>query len=601
MSVLLEALKKAAAEKQQQQTKDPIKNPKGLSLMDAQVSLSDDAAPDVLEKPSRLDASKSRSAFSLEPLDVDLAKSKPEILHHSSSEIIEKNESKPSDVTSSSDRLLESNPKPENFSATIEASKLKLKEKETLSAAELETEEATTESRISDGLTNAVSRDTESPHNEQKTTDSKSSADIKTSSKPYEINEIEANSAKKSWLNPPVIPVVAKKEPLFKKFSTDKNNHSPDKAKAKSLKQFFSKNKLASHNKSVKPKAAQVSERTYAPLIYLLFALTFFVALFYYAFYYYSALQNEYNADVQRLMNMVNAHSEQARSPVQLAVDEAKISVNSELIQEAITEIDTRATGNLGNKKSQLEMTALSQEVKSNLSSVDSEPVAPQIEQQLTKPAVDKPITSISPTPIRVEKTSHTESFSLLAYEAYIQGDFDRAQDLYNRHLLGYPNSRVSKLGLAAIAVHRGHYEKAFNFYQQLLKENSEDKEAKLGIASLASTLAGLGPHNLDLKAILQNNPFSSELQFAVGNVYAKQGDWFRAQQYYFESVRLDNNNANYRINLAISLDHLGDFHSALDHYKHALAIADFHDARFSTDSIKRRVIAIERFLGNHY
>ena len=59
------------------------------------------------------------------------------------------------------------------------------------------------------------------------------------------------------------------------------------------------------------------------------------------------------------------------------------------------------------------------------------------------------------------------------------------------------------------------------------------------------------------LKTLLASQPESGSLNFALGNLYSRQGRWSEAQQVYFNAVAADADNPDYLFNLAVSLDHL--------------------------------------------
>ena len=58
------------------------------------------------------------------------------------------------------------------------------------------------------------------------------------------------------------------------------------------------------------------------------------------------------------------------------------------------------------------------------------------------------------------------------------------------------------------------------------------------------------------------------------GQPYAFRDDWPRAQQAYFRAHRLDGARPDYAYNLAVSLDHLGQYRLAVSFYTKALELA---------------------------
>ena len=137
----------------------------------------------------------------------------------------------------------------------------------------------------------------------------------------------------------------------------------------------------------------------------------------------------------------------------------------------------------------------------------------------------------------------------------------------------------------------------AFEYYQQVLSSDPNNVDAISGLAVLASDLNTQFFTLRELQQLVRRYPNSGALQFALGNYYAQQQDWFLAQPAYFEAVRLESQSADYRLNLAISLDQLGEYAEAIIHYKLSLALAGgvFSDSQQLT--INQRVVDLQRFL----
>ena len=65
---------------------------------------------------------------------------------------------------------------------------------------------------------------------------------------------------------------------------------------------------------------------------------------------------------------------------------------------------------------------------------------------------------------------------------------------------------------------------------------------------------------------------------------------WAAAQQAFFDAYRLNTANPDYALNLAISLDHIGQYETALDYYKAALDLSDKAPSRFEPSSVSARI-----------
>lgn len=609
MSVLLEALKKAAAEKQlQTSSAKKSTNQEGLSLSDEvrtpNVASEEDSTSADATNPSKTNInSKTDNKFSLEPVD-------DSDNHPASNEVgtDEKDQVKPVlDMQTTDLNTVSQNDNENSFKSKAVNEVLMSSDKSSDRPKNVFKDDLAIDAEVKAG--HDIPVNSLASQQDKKITENNNEPVFQ--SEP--LNKKAPD--KKSWLNPVVEPLPSRKKSFFSKPFMNKANAKPEasenKNKAKNIWLFLSKNRQVAKDKvntKSQDRKQNVAERSFTPLIYLLFAVTFFLALFYYAFHYYSNLQSEYNADVQRLMNIVNAHSEQARTPVSLVVvDNVKLEKSSEQSTEkSITSLDAKIPDE-DDKQMVNSLTALAlsqdQELSDSFSSISEAEVSPNASTSLaartTNVRQQNTLSAKQDTSkINIEKVEGSNTLGQLAYEAYQSGNYTKAFDYYNQLLMSNPNSRVAKLGLAAVAVHRGQYETAFNLYRELLDINPNDKGAQFGMASLRGVLSSSNVGVNDLKSLLNNNPYSSEIQFAMGNAYAQTGDWFKAQQYYFESVKLDVSNPHYRVNLAISLDHLGDFNSALEHYKYALALAGPRDTQIIHEGIRQRVLVLERFFG---
>ena len=92
------------------------------------------------------------------------------------------------------------------------------------------------------------------------------------------------------------------------------------------------------------------------------------------------------------------------------------------------------------------------------------------------------------------------------------------------------------------------------------------------------------------VKTLLAAEPEAAHLHFTLGNLYAGQERWPEAQQAYFDAFRLDDENADYAFNLAVSLDRLLQRRTALDYYRLALDLATRRPASFDSASVTERI-----------
>lgn len=208
-------------------------------------------------------------------------------------------------------------------------------------------------------------------------------------------------------------------------------------------------------------------------------------------------------------------------------------------------------------------------------------------------------IESEKPLEIAMTRSKASDTRNLLtnaAYTDYNSGDFDSAKNKYLSILNQFPVNRDALLGLGAIALNENRPEQAFKYYLELLMLNPNDALAKAAIINMQN---GSDLVNIEssIKLLLYDYPEEPYLYFTLGNVYAVQTRWVEAQQAYFDAYRLDSRNPDYALNLAVSLDHIGQSRSALDYYNSAIKLADKRAAGFEPDPVIERIYELKRIV----
>lgn len=205
-----------------------------------------------------------------------------------------------------------------------------------------------------------------------------------------------------------------------------------------------------------------------------------------------------------------------------------------------------------------------------------------------------KPSSSKKPIVVKINKTK-----SLLAegYEAYNAGNFVKAKQLFNNALLSDSNNTQALMGLGAIAVINGEYSQAMNFYEKVLQIKPNNLMALESIANMAGSVQLNSAWEKQLLNAIELYPQSAVLQNALGNRYARLNDWLKAQQAYFNAVVNNTQSADYMLNLAVSYDHLGQYKFASEYYTKALAYANPSKVRFDSTEVKARLISIKQLM----
>lgn len=173
-------------------------------------------------------------------------------------------------------------------------------------------------------------------------------------------------------------------------------------------------------------------------------------------------------------------------------------------------------------------------------------------------------------------------------YQAFNSGDLARAQQQYETALRSDPNNRDALLGTAAVALRQHQQQQAAALYNRLLDLDPNDADALAGLMGLRQGDAAQA--ELRLKTILNRTPDAAPVQFALGNLYARQGRWPEAQQAYFRAWSAAPGNADYAYNLAIGLDRLNQGKLALTYYQKALALAQDGPVGFDRAVLRQRM-----------
>lgn len=199
--------------------------------------------------------------------------------------------------------------------------------------------------------------------------------------------------------------------------------------------------------------------------------------------------------------------------------------------------------------------------------------------QNITTPSV----TRINPINTLIER----------GYQAYQAGDLSTADAAYREALAQDKYDRDALLGAAAVAVRQGRQQDALTLYQQRLTREPRDEYAQAGIVALSSGTESNPQLESELNRLLHEYPNAPYLYFLKGALYAKQKQWMAAQAALFEAWQRDNKNSDLAYNLAVALDHLNQPKEAARFYHQALELTNNHPA-FSVESIQRRLQELE-------
>lgn len=174
-------------------------------------------------------------------------------------------------------------------------------------------------------------------------------------------------------------------------------------------------------------------------------------------------------------------------------------------------------------------------------------------------------------------------------YRLLQAGNLSAAKAAYAEVLKGDPRNADALHGVAAIALRQGRADDAEAAYLRILEANPADPTAQaamVGLSSQGDPVAG----ESRMKSLLAAQGDLAVVNFALGNLYARQQRWNDAQQAYFKAVTADANNPDYLFNLAVSLDQLRQPKLAAQYYGQALSAAEGRAAAFDRSLAARRI-----------
>jgi len=177
-------------------------------------------------------------------------------------------------------------------------------------------------------------------------------------------------------------------------------------------------------------------------------------------------------------------------------------------------------------------------------------------------------------------------------YAALQSGDLATAHQQYDLALLQDPNNRDALLGAAAVALRENDGRQASSNYLRLLELDPNDPEALAGIAELRP--GDLQANEVKLRGLARQHPGSGPVQFALGNLLARQGRWPEAQQSYFRAFSAMPDNADYAFNLGVGLDRMNQPRLAQTYYRRALELAQASPPGFNIDAVRKRLQVLE-------
>lgn len=275
-------------------------------------------------------------------------------------------------------------------------------------------------------------------------------------------------------------------------------------------------------------------------------------------------------ASAGQLTPAVSATSGNADNPVETLIAQPADNTNEKVMQAPVTAQSTPSKITTGSR-------------------------APVTEVQRPTSTLVVPTIASQSASIQVSKSQSPPAVSpvlMNAYNAYLAGNDQEAQNLYKRVLQRDTRNVDALLGLGAIAEREGRIDDALGWYQKVLE--IDPKNATALSAYAASVVQDDQTSVLKLKNMVAEHPNDANAHANLGAYFAGQSQWVEAQQSYFEAYRL-NATAENAFNLAVSLDQMGKPALALPYYQQALAqVTASPSSTIDISALQARIAAIQ-------
>ena len=192
---------------------------------------------------------------------------------------------------------------------------------------------------------------------------------------------------------------------------------------------------------------------------------------------------------------------------------------------------------------------------------------------------------------IRTEIDGSQENRLNAAYRAYQAGNIGAARAGYAEVLQTYPDNRDAMLGLAACEFVGGNVKSAVSMYRRILRAFPQDVLSRAALIGLQEDRQG----EAVIREFLSRQPDEPYLHVVLGRLQAAQARWPEARRAFSYAHRIDPANPVYALNLAVSLDRMGQREEALEYYRVTLKLVEQGDSNLDIRPVIRRILALRQ------